>query len=159
MKFKIIFTSLLLITLTGFSQKKSNKTMHEVMTDSLFQSMTTFCQEVIDDFTKTKITKKNVDKFISYLTINSAEEVQSLSCLNPQKTKKDTMINYVRDDLMTLAGSNVYFQYITWDGWDGESPYVMFRFDLVHKDYNKQFVVITDTKKKIHTIFSVNSRF
>lgn len=73
MKFKIIFTSLLLITLTGFSQKKSNKTMHEVMTDSLFQSMTTFCQEVIDDFTKTKITKKNVDKFISYLTKNSAE--------------------------------------------------------------------------------------
>jgi hypothetical protein len=161
MKMKIIFIVSMLVALNNFSQNSSKKDviMEKIMTDSLFKSMTTFCQEVINDFTKTKVSKKNVDKFISYLRKNSAEEVQSLSCLSPQKTKKDTMIKYVRDDLMTLVGSNVHFQYITWDGWDGESPYVMFRFDLVHKDYNKQFVVITDTKKKIHTIFSVNSRF
>lgn len=158
---KITLTLTLLLTLTTvvFSQKKTNKTMHDVMTDSLFNSMKYFCQEVIDDFTNTKITKKNVDRFINFLSKNSAEEVQSLNFLNPEKTKKDSMINYVREDLMTLVGSNVYFKYITWDGWDGESPYTMFRFDLVHKDYRKQFVVIVDTQKKVHTIFSVNSRF
>ena len=59
---KITLTLTLLLTLTTvvFSQKKTNKTIHDLMTDSLYNSMTYFCQEVIDDFTKTKITKKNV---------------------------------------------------------------------------------------------------
>jgi len=145
----------------SFSQGESikNTALHEIMTDSLYKSMTYFCQEVIDDFTKTKVTKKNVDKFINFLSKNSAKEVQSLNFLSPEKTKKDSMIDYIRKDLMTLVGSNVHFQYKAWDGWDGKSPYVMFRFDLVHKDYDKQFVVIIDTKNKVHTIFSVNSRW
>lgn len=157
---KITLTLTLLLTLTtvGFSQKNSKKTTSEIMTDSLFQSMRTFCVEVIDDFTKEPVTKKNVDKFIGYLSNHSAEEVQSMDYLSPYKTKKDTMIDYVRNDLMNLVGSEIIFQYIGWDGWDGKTPYVGFRFDLKHKNYDKQFIVIIDTKNTVHSIFSLNSR-
>lgn len=150
----------MLSALTSFSQGESirKSVLHEIMTDSLFKSMNSFFEVVIEDFTKQKVTKKNVDKFIEYLSKNSVDEVQSLNFLDPQKTKKDLMIQYIREDLMTLVGSKIVFQFISWDGWDGKTPYVMFRFDLKHKDYDKQFLVIIDTKNKIHSILTVNSR-
>ncbi len=157
---KNIIILLMLSSLISFSQGEliKNTLLHEIMTDSLFKSMNNFCDVVIEDFTKQKVTKKNVENFIDYISKNSADVVQSVNFLNPQKTKKDSMIEYMREDLMTLVGSNIVFQYISWDGWDGKTPYVMFRFDLKHEDYDKQFLVIIDTKNKIHTIFSVNSK-
>lgn len=154
---KLVLTLVVVFTMTTsvFSQTKSNS---ELMRDSLWKSVSKFCTMLSKCLDKDYVTQTDVDNFLGYVYSNMGDSVQSSDFYLPYTVSKNQAMLYLTDQTKDMVGTKCDYSFVSWDGWDGETPYTGFRVNVSHNGYNDQFLVIVSTTNKIRCIFSVNSK-
>jgi hypothetical protein len=149
-------------TLTKTQNKKSIKTSDEnlkkIMDDSLWKCVYEFCSLVEKYLNKNLVTQNDVDCFLNYVYQNMLDSVQSSTFCIPEDFTRIEAIDLVKRQTEDLINKKCVYEFKSWDGWDGKTPFVGFDFNISHDDYVDQFLVIVNTKNKISSIFSVNSK-
>jgi len=145
----------LLVTTSVFSQ--TNKKT-EVMEDSLWTSVYKFCKTAEKYLNKDYVSEYDVNNFLTYLYHHMGDSVQTTDFYVPFTVTKDESMTYLNNQTKDMVGSKCQYSFVSWDGWDGKTPYTSFRFDVSHNGYKDQFLVIVSTKNKVTSIFSINSK-
>lgn len=155
---KLFLTLAVVLSLTtsGFSQSKKPKS--EMMRDSLWTSVYNFCLVVDKYLDKDYVTQTDVNNFLKYVYNNMTDSVQSSDFYQPYTVSKDQALSFLTNQTKDMVGSKCDYTFVSWDGWDGRSPYTCFRLNVSHDGYNDQLMVIVSTTNEVHCIFSVNSK-
>lgn len=155
---KVILTLTVVLSLTtsGFSQNKKPKS--EMMKDSLWTSVYNFCLVVDKYLDKDYVTQSDVNNFLKYVYSNMTDSVQSSDFYQPYTVSKNQALSFLTDQTKDMVGSKCDYTFVSWDGWDGISPYTCFRLNVSHNGYKDQLMVIVSTTNEVHCIFSVNSK-
>ncbi len=144
------------LTTTVFSQNKKPKS--ETMSDSLWTSVYKFCKTSEKYLDNERVTQADVNNFINYVYNNMTDSLQSSEFYFPYTVSKNQALVYLTEQTKDMVGQKCVFNWGSWDGWDGKTPYTGFRFDISHNGYKDQFLVIVSTTNEVHCIFSVNSK-
>jgi hypothetical protein len=154
---KLVLTLVVVLSVTTslFSQNKSKS---DVMVDSLWKSLHTFCSTAEKYFDKEYVTQSDVNNFLTYVYKHMGDSVQSSDFYLPYTVSKNQALVFLTDQTKDMVGSKCDYSFVSWDGWDGETPYTGFRFNISHNGYNDQFLVIVSTTNEIRCILSVNSK-
>lgn len=155
---KLVLTPMIVFLLTTsiYSQRKKSKS--EIMRDSLWNSVYNFCLVVDKYLDKDYVTQVDVNNFLNYVSCNMRDSLQSSEFFVPYTVSKEQAMIYLTEQTKDMIGSKCNYSFISWDGWDGKTPYTGFRFDVSHNGYKDQFLIIVSTTNKVHCIFSVNSK-
>ena len=134
-------------------QKKS-----EAIRDSLWTAVYNF-SKVVDEYLDNDIVRpSDVNDFLSYVYTHMPDSVQSSDSFIPYTVSKDTAFAYLQEQTKDMIGNKCEYTFVSWDGWDGQSPYTAFRLNITHNGYQDQLMVIVSTTDEIHCIFSVDSK-
>lgn len=155
---KLVLTLLVVLKITTsvFSQTKKSK--NEVMRDSLWSSVYKFSLIIDKYLDKECVMQKDVNNFLNYVYSNMPDSVQSSDFCFPYTVFKDKAMFFLKEQTKDIIGSKCDYSFVSWDGYDGETPYTGFRLNISHNGYNDQFMVIVSTTNEIRCIFSVNSK-
>jgi hypothetical protein len=155
---KLVLTLIVVLSVTTsvFSQTKKSKS--EVMRYSLWSSVYKFSLIVDEYLDKEFVQQADVTNFLSYVYSNMPDSVQSSDFWFPYTVSKDKAMDFLKEQTKDMIGSKCDYSFVSWDGWDGETPYTGFRLNISHNGYNDQFMVIVNTTNEIRCIFSVNSK-
>lgn len=94
-----------------------------------------------------------VNNFLNYVYSNMPDSVQSSDFCFPYTVFKDKAMFFLKEQTKDIIGSKCDYSFVSWDGYDGETPYTGFRLNISHNGYNDQ--VIVSTTNEIRCIFSV----
>lgn len=154
---KLVLTLAVVLSVTTslFSQKKNKS---EMMRDSLWKSVYHFSSVVDKYLDKDYVTQYDVNNFLSYVYSHMGDSVQSSDFYLPYTVSKDQAMVFLTDQTKDMVGSKCDYSFVSWDGWDGKTPYTAFRLNVSHNGYKDQLMVIVSTTNEIRCIFSVNSK-
>ncbi len=139
----------------SFSQ---NNSMRKTMNDSLYKTVYNFFGVLGKTIVKDKVTKNDINNFLTYVYEHMRDTVQSSEDLFPEHYSKSDAIKLLKTQVSDLIGKKCKYIDGGWDGWDGRSPYTAYRFDIEHDNYSDQFVMVLSTKNEITCIYSFNSK-
>jgi len=153
---KIVFIIMVVLSSTPFfSQSKNEKNLME---DSLWKSLYQFCITTEKYLNKDFVTQKDVNNYLNYIQTHMGDSVQTTDFFVPFMANKNEAMIYLTEQIKDMVGSKCVYRFVSWDGWDGSTPFTGFRFDICHNGYKDQFLVIVNTTNQIRSIFSVNSK-
>ena len=130
----------------------------EIMSDSLWDAVYEFCSVTKKHLIKEKVSKKDLDNYIKYLSEHMPDSLQSSDFFVPYTVSKAQALENIREQTKDMIGSKCSYSFVSWDGWDGKTPFTGFRFNINHDGYKDQFLVIVSTSNNIHCLFSANSK-
>ena len=100
------------------------------MEDSLWQAVINFCAVGEKCLNKEKVTQIDIDCFLDYIHSHTEDSVQPSYKFIPFMATKDKTMEILTDQTSDMIGKKCNYKFITWDGWDGVSPYVMFQLNI-----------------------------
>jgi hypothetical protein len=156
---RVVFLILIVFSLIAnnvYSQHKKSKS--DIMRDSLWTAVYNFCLVVDKYLDKDNVTQTDVTNFLSYIESNMVDSVQSTESWIPYTVSKNQALVFLTEQTKDMIGQKCNYSFLSWDGWDGRTPYTGFRLDVLHNGYKDQFLVIVNTTNHVHCIFSANSK-
>ncbi|MFN5182312.1 MAG: hypothetical protein ACK5D5_04710 [Bacteroidota bacterium] len=139
------------------AQKKNVK---EIMDDSLWHAIQVFENQVKINLENKTVEQKDIDLLVNYFERNFQDSVQTSDFFIPYTATKTQALQNIRKQLQDIVGEkNCEVKFVSWDGWDGKTPFTSLHLDILHHGYKDQAVLILNTRGKISCLFSVNSRF
>jgi hypothetical protein len=156
MKKLVLTLAVVLSVNTSVFSQTNNKS--KVMVDSLWKSLYQFCTTAEKYLDKDYVTQSDVNNFLKYVYSHMGDSLQSSDSYIPYTVPKNLALSFITDQTKDMVGSKCEYSFVSWDGWDGETPYTGFRFDISHDGYKDQFLVIVSSKNEIRCIFSINSK-
>ena len=155
MKKTVIILMVVFSSTSFFSQSKNEKNLME---DSLWKSLYQFCITTEKYLNKDLVTQKAVTNFLNYVYSNMGDSLQSSDFFIPYTVSKNQALLFLTDQTKDMIGTKCDYTFVSWDGWDGKTPFIGFRFNITHSGYVDQFLVIVSTTNEIRCIFSINSK-
>jgi L-lysine 2,3-aminomutase len=147
----------LVLFCTVDAQKKS---VMEIMDDSLWHAIQVFENQLKINLENKTVEQKDIELLVNYFERNFQDSVQTSDFFIPYTATKAHALQNIRKQLQDIVGEkNCEVKFVSWDGWDGNSPSTMLRLDILHHAYRDQVMLIIDTEGKIHCLFSLDSKF
>lgn len=154
---KLVLTLVVVLSVTTSVFSQTNRKT-EMMEDSLWKSLYKFCKTTETYLNKDYVSQVDVNNFLTYLYNHMGDSVQTTDFYVPFTTTKDQAMSYLTEQTKDMVGSSCKYYFVSWDGWDGKTPFTGFRFDILHDGYKDQFLVIVNTKNEVTSIYSINSK-